>query len=713
VLARAARFSAVLALLTVALPAGATPTFASVKAAWRPSEAWLLDRDGVPLQELRLDAKVRRTDWTALDDISPAFVGAVLHAEDKRFFEHGGVDWLAAGHAALGNLFNARRRGASTLSMQLAALIDADLRAAKGRRGLTEKWQQMQAARDLEKHWSKPLIFEAYANLIPLRGDLVGIDAASRALFDKRPAGLTPGEAIVLAALIRAPNAPPAEVARRTCALGAGLAQAPDCAALNALTLNSLTGRHPIVPAHDQAPHLAARLLDTPGERRPSSLVASLQDRARAALDAQLARLGARNVHDAAALVLDNASGQVLAYVSRSGPGSDGGASDGVQAPRQAGSTLKPFLYALAIDKKYLTAASALDDSPLALGTSGGQYIPENYDRAFRGQASVRQALAGSLNIPAVRALQLVGEDLFANRLQQLGFAGLREEADFYGPALALGSLDVSLWQLTNAYRALANGGLAGSASVTPAASPSVARTERSDVRYPHSARPDLRKATRVFSPEAAYIVADILADRQARAATFGLENALATRSWTAVKTGTSKDMRDNWCVGFSDRYSVGVWVGNFDGSPMHDVSGVSGAAPAWRDIMDHLHSGDPSDAPKAPPRLVRRKVAPVAEAPRREWFLPGTEAGAWTQARPPAEIVSPGDGMRLAWDPDIPADKQRIGLKALHAPAGSRWRVDGQDWPDNDWPVTRGKHAVALLDAGERELDRVEFEVR
>jgi len=690
----AARFMALSALFVLAANAGAMPSFEAVKSTWRPSEAWLLDRDGAPLQELRLDGKIRRTDWTALQDISPAFLGALLHAEDKRFFEHTGVDWLAAGHAALTNLFSQRPRGASTLTMQLAALIDAELRAEKGRRGLAEKWDQMQAARDLETRWSKTQILEAYANLMPLRGDLVGIDAASRALFDKRPAGLTPGEAIVLAALIRAPNAKPAEVARRACALGTGLGQAPDCKALTALSLNSLTGRHPVVPAHDLAPHLATRLLKTPGSRMHTSLDANLQRRVRDILDSQLARLGVRNVDNAAALVIENASGRVLAYVSHSSPGSEGSQTDGVQAPRQAGSTLKPFLYALAIEKKYLTAASMVDDSPLALSTAGGQYIPENYDRAFRGQASVRHALAGSLNIPAVRTLELVGEDLFANRLTLLGFSGLREEADFYGPALALGSLDVTLWQLTNAYRSLANLGMASPATLV------------AEPVKPH-------KPTRSYSAEAAYIVADILADREARAATFGLENALSTRSWTAVKTGTSKDMRDNWCIGFSDRYTVGVWVGNFDGSPMHDVSGVSGAAPAWRDIMDRLHAGDPSQPLSPPARLVRRVTTPTGEPPRREWFLRGTEPDGWTLALPPAEIINPSDGMRLALDPDIPADKQRLGLKALHAPKGSRWQVDGEDWDDVDWPITRGKHSVTLLDASARELDRVEFEIR
>jgi penicillin-binding protein 1C len=679
--------------LTGSAPA-AQPDFTQVKAAWQPSEAWLLDRHGEVIQERRVDALTRRTDWTPLAEVSPALIGAVLHAEDKRFFEHGGVDWLAAGHAALTNLFTARPRGASTLTMQLAALLDAQLRARKGRRGIGEKWDQMQAARDLDAAWSKTQILEAYFNLLPMRGDLVGIDATSRALFDKRPAGLSPAEAILLAALIRSPNAKPAEVAKRACALAAGLDNAPDCKQLTQLSLNSLTGRHPIVAAIDLAPHLGAQLLKRPGERLATTLDARLQRRVRQALDEQLARLNARHVQDAAALVLDNDSGAVLAYVSLSSTASAGGETDGVKAPRQAGSTLKPFLYALALERRYLTAASPLDDRPLSIATGSGQYVPQNYDRQYRDQASLRQALASSLNIPAVNTLELVGEDLFANRLARLGFDGLTEAADFYGPAMALGGLDVSLWQLTNAYRALANEGLSSPPTFTSRSRP---------------------KGARVISAEAAFIVADILADRQARATTFGLESPLATRSWAAVKTGTSKDMRDNWCVGFTDRYTVGVWIGNFDGSPMHDVSGIAGAAPAWRDIVDHLHAGRPSEAPKAPARLIRRKINVAGEPPRREWFLPGTAPAneRWTAARPPAEIISPSDGSLLAIDPDIPKDRQRLTLTALNAPTGSRWQINGRDWPHADWPITRGRHCVALLDAEARELDRIEFEVR
>lgn len=671
----------------------APPSFEQARAAWKTSEARLLDRHGVLIQERRIDPKVRRTDWTPLAHISPAMQTAVLLAEDRRFLDHGGVDWLATAKAALTRWLSERPRGASTITMQVAALLDPALMPDRGRRTVDQKWRQMQAAQELDEAWSKAQILEAYLNLTGFRGDLVGIDAAARALYDKRPAGLDLSESLILAALIRAPGAKPAQVADYACALARLLPNGPACSDLKRLAGQTLTGRHPIVPAANLAPPLAARLLGQPGQSLTTTLDAGLQRSVVELLDGQLRLLAEHQVEDAAALVVDNRTGEVLAYVSRSGSSSSSPEYDGVQARRQAGSTLKPFLYALALERRYLTAASPLEDTPLALATPGGSYAPENYDRRFRGLASVRPALAGSLNIPAVRTLALVGPDLFVERLADLGFAGLTEAADFYGPALALGSLDVSLWELVNAYRTLANLGKHGDLSLLG----------------PSDRRP------RVIEAGAAYIVADILSDRGARAGTFGLENVLATPWWSAVKTGTSKDMRDNWCVGFSDRYTVGVWIGNFSGAPMHDVSGVSGAAPVWRQIMERLHAGSPSRPPKPPAGLVRMAVKPPEEAARQEWFIAGTEPGApvWPVARPPAAIVQPADGDILAFDPDIPLSHQRLRLHATDAPADSRWLLDDTPLASPDWPVTRGRHRVRLLDGAGQELDQVEFEVR
>ncbi len=688
------------------LAAAPLPGYAQVKAQWHSSEARLLDRHGSLLQEIRINPLLRRTDWTPLEQVSPALIAALLRAEDQRFFEHAGVDWLAAGRAALSNWLAEKPRGASTLTMQLVALLDAQYRGKDGRRDVAEKWDQMGAARELEKSWHKADILEAYLNLASFRGELVGIDAAARGMFDKRPAGLGNEESLILAALIRSPNAKPDDVAKRACALAADLPGGPACATLRTRTLNTLSGRYPIVPAADWAPHLARRLIQADaspslpppfvkGGRLTSTVNADLQRFVLATLKEQLARLAPRNVQDAAVLVADNASGEVLAYASLGIPESTSPHSDGVQAPRQAGSTLKPFLYGLALEKRLLTAASALEDSPLSLATGGGEYAPQNYDHAHRGLVSVRTALGGSLNIPAVRTLALTGLEPFATRLSQFGFAGLTEAADFYGYALALGSLDVRLEELVNAYRALANGGLFGPLRFTPSAPK--ARSHRAQ------------------SPESAFLIADILSDRQARAVTFGLENPLATRFWTAVKTGTSKDMRDNWCVGFSSRYTVGVWVGNFSGSPMHDVSGISGAAPAWAAIMERLHGDTPSPPPKPPRGLLSKVIQPHAETARLEWFLPGSEpaSATWSAASPPAKIVQPSDGAILALDPDIPWERQRLQFQARNAPEGARWLLNDVPLDSPDWPLTRGKHRLILKDRNGQERDRVQFEVR
>ena len=209
-------------------------------------------------------------------------------------------------------------------------------------------------------------------------------------------------------------------------------------------------------PVPQLAPQLANTLLKAAGERVHTTLDANVQRLARDTLTRQLATLWSQNVRDGAVLVADNATGDVLAYVGSAGPRSRSREVDGVRALRQAGSTLKPFLYELAVERGYLTAASLLKDSPVHLDTATGAYIPQDYDKDFKGLVSVRTALGSSLNIPAVRALVLVGVEPFRDRLHALGYAQITESGDFYGYSLALGSAEVTLWEQAQAYRALA-----------------------------------------------------------------------------------------------------------------------------------------------------------------------------------------------------------------------------------------------------------------
>ena len=704
-------------------PAAATPRYDDVRAAYRTSETVFTDRRGEVVQVLRTDPQVRRLAWTSLADVSPALRTALVYSEDRRFLEHAGVDWRAVGAAAWGNLWNTRvdvrSRGASTITMQLAGLLDGDLHPASGGRSFGQKLSQAATALALERSWRKDQILEAYLNLVGYRGELVGVAALSATLFEKYPGGLDAREAAITAALVRAPNATSTRVAERACAILQAEALPEECRGLTDYTTMVLARRN--APRLDSDPQLApqfarAVLRDRPKaadrQRVATTLDAGLQRFARATLRAHLAELADRNVEDGAVIVLDNATGEVLAYVGSSGDLSSAADVDHVVAPRQAGSTLKPFLYELAIERRWLTAASILDDTPVDLATANGLYIPQNYDHDFKGPVSVRTALASSLNVPAVRTLVMVGPERFHQRLRSLGLTTLRESGDYYGYSLALGSAEVTLAELTNAYRALANRGRADPIVLVPGSS-------------------SARGTSHPMDPAAVTIVDDILSDRNARATTFGMDSVLATRGWSAVKTGTSKDMRDNWCVGFDGRYTVGVWVGNSGGSSMWDVSGVTGAAPVWRAIMNALKTRDPiRSATTDVSGVVRRTIRfdGDLEASRDELFLVGTETDRVRRSRAPTSrrgdgrIAQPVDGTIIAIDPDIPPARQRLTFKLVDArPGGANardatWRVDGRvvgRGPTTEWALWPGKHVVELFEGTRGPLDRIGFEVR
>ena len=720
----------------MATSAWALPSYSEVRSDFRSSETWLLSREGEPLQRLRTDASARRGSWTPLTDISPALRMALVLSEDQRFYAHSGVDWAAVTAAAWGNLWNSRTRGASTITMQLAGLLDDDWRQGGGGRSVTQKLGQAVAAQRLERSWRKDQILEAYLNLVPFRGEIVGIDALSRSLFGKAPHGLDVQEAAIAVALVRAPNANAQRVAQRACGVWRDMLQAqaasktknesvePSCDALEWQISQVLQQRR--WPASEgDAPHFARQWLQrVPDSKKATevrtSLRADVQRVALQSLKQHLLELSGNNVEDGAVVVLDNASGEVLAWVGSSGSISQAQEVDGVLARRQPGSTLKPFLYAQAIAEKRLTAASLVEDSAAQIRTANGLYIPQNYDRSFKGWVSARTALGASLNVPAVRTLVMVTPDAFFEQLQALGLR-LPENGGYFGYSLALGSSEVTLLDLTNAYRALANQG-----RYTP-------------VAWGGAAQIAPRQAV---DAGAAFIVGDMLADRNARAMTFGLDSVLATRFWTAVKTGTSKDMRDNWVVGWSQRYTVGVWVGNASGASMHSVSGASGAAPVWAEVMAHLHACQPSRAPQPPAGVVQQTVRygadPVTGAPpesaRTEWFLAGTAQAEFRLGSAAAQatagagrILQPVDGSVLALDPDIPPSRQRLQLRARAGEAQEtaqwRWRVAGDTVPANrrdvgqgaqaQWLPWPGRHRIELLAGDGRVLDTVQIEVR
>jgi penicillin-binding protein 1C len=682
----------------------ALPSYAEVRAAYRPSDVSLLDRHGEVLHEARIDRQGRRLDWTPLSAISPALQAAVIASEDRRFYRHGGVDAVALLASVARRFAGQPLRGASTISMQLATLLHPELRHRGKPRTIAQKWQQIRLAWSLERFWSKAEILEAYVNLVSYRGELQGIAAAAYGMFGKAPHGISEAEAAVLAVLLRAPNAEPATVARRAWAL---IRDQKWPLAHEDLTLEvarAFTTRQSMASRGTLAPHVAQHLLRTPRALAPvqSTLDRKLQETVTESLARQLMAVRAQRVYDGAVLVVDNRSGEVLAYVAGSGNLSSARHVDAIQARRQTGSVLKPFLYGVALERRLLTPASLLEDEALEVPVMGGLYRPRNYDDRFRGLVTVRRALAASLNIPAVRTLELVGAEAFVQQLRRLGLEGAVESGEYYGHSLALGSLDASLWELVNAYRALANGGVWSPLRLTPD-------------------QPEVQADRRLYSEATTFLLSQILSDRESRSTTFGLENPLSTRFWSAVKTGTSQDMRDNWCIGYTSHYTVGVWVGNLSGEPMRQVSGVTGAAPIWLETVAWLHRATPSHPTALPIGVLSRKVTfPSAAEPERiEWFLQGTEPP--PLARPLAgdipHIRAPMPEEVIALDPDIPRAHQRIVFEANAAVTTLRWFLNGEDLGEAAspffWEPVSGQHILSLTDREQRALDTVTFEVR
>lgn len=606
------------------------PTYAQIKNSHQPSDLFLLDRHGKPLHQWRQDRSERSFLWVALKDISPALKEAVLKSEDKDFFSHGGFDFRALVASLYQRLRYGSPRGGSTISMQLLKILSNDRGVYARTLG---KLRQIVMSQRLEAQWSKEEILEAYLNLVPFRREYRGVSSVVWAYFGKWPSGITKIEATLLSVLIRAPNAKTEEWIQRACWQEALL-----CDEFKS-QVSLLVRQVPSLLRHQQALHLAQRLSRS-GARGElvTSIEADLQKYVHEVVASQIRELASQNVQEAAVLVLENKTGQVWAYVGGNGQDMTRTYVDGVQALRQAGSTLKPFLYATAFEKNLLHEDSWIEDSPVDIVFERGVYKPQNHDRQFYGWVRVKKALGSSLNVPAVKVFKLLNDDAFWGKLQALNFRSLKDP-DHYGPALALGVADVTLEDLTQGYRMLAQNG------------------EYSSLRYDLGEEP--LGAKRVFSEESVKEVTRILSSNENRTLGFGLDSVLELPG-AAVKTGTSKDMRDNWCVGFNDRFTVGVWLGNFSGAPMWNVLGVTGAAPIWKKVMLWLNDKYPA------------AHLPLAQrSPRESQTHP--------EKYPQIRITYPQDGTVLALDPAIPKQNQKMPLLfEAHSLEKLYWRING-----------------------------------
>ncbi len=711
----------------------------------------LEDRHGLVLRSTRAgDGSLNR--WFSLAEMDPDLPRAFVAVEDHRFYQHRGVDVRAIGRALRDNLRRgAVVSGASTITMQLARLLVPIGHGAGG------KLRQTVWALRLEAHLGKDQILEQYLNRVPMGQGAIGVAAATRLDFGRAPTEVSLGQAAMLAGLARAPSSqnPLVDPARATRRRDAGLTRlvADGYASLEEVE----RARHEPLLGGDRsrpflAPHFTSRVLQdgVAGGRRAEgtwrtsldlALQAALEDEVRHTVN-QLRDRGARQ---AALVVLENRSGEVLAWVGSPDFWADtAGQVDMVVSGRQPGSALKPFLYALAFDRG-ATAATVLADVATTYQTGSGPYHPRNYDRAFHGPVRAREALASSYNVPAVELASRIGYATLLHGLQAGGFTSLDRSPEHYGLGLALGNGDVTLLELANGYRALANGGVW-----------TAPRWWAGDARRPSGA------GRRMVSPRAAALVLDILADPEARIPAFGIGTPFDWPFRAAAKTGTSRHFTDNWAVAVTAGFTVGVWVGNFDGRPMEGVSGITGAGPllhravlvtAQRYAAGSLPTaGEAGLLPAHICRLSGELAGP--ECPTMtEYFIPGTlptatcrwhrngqvelpvEYAEWRAtttgaARPRAvaggvpaapgpaaptarlTITSPQEGDHYQIPPGVEGRYATIAFRAAGIPAGAplRWLLDGRPVAAGRWTLAPGRHRVRA-EAGAM-VDEVEITV-
>lgn len=600
----------ILAVLLICLIVRLLPYFAPIRAADIAQNQLAMqfsDRNGLPLGIL-LTRDQEHTSVVPLNQVSPQFIHAILAAEDGSFYHHGALDMKAVIRASQ-EAIHAKRiiSGASTITMQLARMLDPVPRNFSGK--LSEIWLSWRLAAGM----NKDEILAAYINRLPMGGNIYGVEAAARTYFSIPASELNLAQASLLAAI---PNNPtyfnPYEhwerlKQRQKYVLNRMVQEKYISGAIAARTHTEKVVFQSRQRGIIAAPHflfwLANQMSQTQTEENSpihTTINRPLQQFVEAQVQQVISSVAANNVHDAAALVIDNRTGEVLAYVGSPDYFNEVklGRNDGVQALRQPGSTLKPFIYELALEKSLIRPNTILADIPAHYAIPGAKlYSPTDYTERFLGPVRVRIALANSLNVPAVRVLEKVGVETFLERLHQLGFEHLNQTPEHYGLGLTLGSGEVSLWELAHAYLTIARQGNA---------TPLVSTFSNSPIQNPNP-------KSKIQNPTIWQLITNILSDRHARATAFGVDSVLNLPFPSAVKTGTSSNFRDTWTVGFTTDYTVATWVGNFKGEPMRQVSGVTGAAPLWNRIMLHLHEHhEPADFPP-PEGLVQLPVCAIS----------------------------------------------------------------------------------------------------
>jgi penicillin-binding protein 1C len=665
----------------------------------------ILDRHGQPLT-FTYQNRWNTSDAVALHEMPELLQNAFILSEDKRFYQHSGVDWVARGSALWHRWIQGyAARGASTITEQVVRMIHPRPRT------FWSKWLEGLEALSLEMRVSKPAILEFYLNQVPYAANRRGVVQAARYYFNRDINTLNTKEILALAVLVRAPSKfdlfdGKIQIEESIKRLAETMVQAGqmDEALLQGLSRYDLALESASLSV--QAFHFVDYIRDHTGAshgggqaKMVTTLDASLQQFVQSLLESRLQALASRQITQAAALVVDRQTHEILAWVSvgkeckPSNNQAPGCKIDMVTVPRQPGSALKPFLYAAALEKGW-TPATVIEDAPFSDMVGRGIHHFHNYSNTYYGRVTLRTALGNSLNIPALHAINFVTPTSYLATLHALGFSTLRKGADFYDDGLALGNGEVSLLELVQAYSALANRGVFQPLTMT-------------------FYRDDPVISRRVFSEEVSSLIGNILSDPWARMLEFGRSSVLNLPTQTAFKTGTSTDYRDAWAIGYNHRYVAGIWMGNADYTPTDGITGSLGPSLALRGIFSELNQHGETAPLYLSPKLVTRDVCiDVTEMDqdtpdclaRTEYFLADSLPIQGDSRRPTAsiQIARPANNLEMAFDPRIPPEKQAFEMRLSGV-----LDTDQVEWTVNDqrfaktmgakflWPMTRGRHSV------------------
>lgn len=604
----------------------------------------IYDRNGTLLYQV-LDPHSGKKTYVNLDQIPQKFIQAIISAEDKDFFEHQGIDLQAISRALFYNALNQKvTSGASTITQQLVR----NLLGTNRQRTFKEKLIEAVYAIRISHLYSKDQVLEKYLNTVYFGNLSYGIYEASQNYFGKNIQNLDLAEMTILAGLPQSPSSLnplinlQASKKRQSYILAKMLEQNLITQAEKEQAENEIlffqASKNPI-----EAPHFVFHILNQleeeygpdyvySGLNITTTLDLNLQNKAQEIVNFQLEKLQEKNVTNSAVLAVDLPSGQILVWLGSKNyfDPNISGQVDIITSQRQPGSALKPFLYLLALQKGY-TMADILEDLPLNIKTETGIYAPLNYDLDFHGPVRMKEALANSFNIPAVRLQQQIGTDTFLAFLRQLGLNTLNQSPDFYGFSLTLGGGEIRLFDLANAYFTLSNYGNQKSFSTI------LKITDSQNKTIFNWSNPPSHNILGQNAKQYAFLIIDALSDNNARLKSFGEDNVLNLPFPVVAKTGTTRSFKDNWTFGFSRNILTSVWVGNSDASAMQEISGIDGAGPIWRDFMlyfDKYQSNQQNKNFIIPENITQISICAISgllptkncQSQVLQYFLKGTE---------------------------------------------------------------------------------------